>query len=335
MGYRRQLRPRAVKGSLDELLEGVTSREQWKAAESLSGSVLERVEIHGDQYVLKHLHVDDDWIQRAQGDLYTRPVIMWRSGLFDALPDCLDHTIVDVAAGLGRNGWGAAILMRDVSPWMVPVAEGTIPVEQHLRFLDHMAELHAHFWGFTDDVGLMPLGNRFFSLSPIMAEYEVGRGSPDPVPNMVTAGWENFTAEAPAAAKIVLPLLANPYPLCEALERGPQTLIHNDWKAGNLGSLPDGRTVVLDWAFPGAAPWSLDLGWYLAVNNELLPHSKEEAIAAYRSSLLSRDVDVVDWWDRQLECGLLGALVYLGWSKTGAELAWWDDRVRGAVRYLP
>ena len=328
------LRARPVKSSVDELLKGVTFREEWKTEESRSGSMLERVVIDGQRFVLKHLHVDDDWIQRAQGDLFTRPVIMWRSGLFDALPDCIDHTIVDVAAGFGRNGWGAALLMRDVSPSMVSIEAGKFRLHQHLRFLDHMAQLHAHFWGFEDTIGLMPMGNRFFTLAPIMADYEVARGSPDPVPNMVTTGWQAMADESPDAARVVLPLLENPFPLCDALSRGPQTLIHDDWKAGNLGSHPDGRTILLDWAFPGAAPWSLDLGWYLAVNNELLPQSKEDSIEAYREALGRSGVDANDSWDEQLECGLLGALVYLGWSKTGDELAWWANRVERGARYL-
>jgi len=329
-----RLVPRSVRGSVEELLGSATAREAWKNADSLSGSVLERVVIDGEPYVLKHLHVDDDWIQRAQGDLVTKPVVAWRSGLFDALPRCFDHTIVDVAAGLGRNGWGAAILMRDVSPSMVPVAGGRIPLDQHVRFLDHMAELHAHFWGFVDTIGLMPMGNRFFMLTPTMAAYEVAHGSEDPVPNMVTAGWQSMADESPDAARVLLPLLDNPFPLASELEQGPQTLVHSDWKAGNLGSHPDGRTVLLDWAFPGAAPWSIDLGWYLAVNCDLLPHSKEDAIETYRQSLLRRGVDVADWWERQLECGLLAAMFFLGWSKTGAELEWWADRIPRGARYL-
>src|SRR5438445_9216430 len=111
-----------IAASHDELLEGAVREPMTKPGDSLSGSHFERVVIDGEPYVLKHLHVDDDWIQRAQGDLVTKPVVMWRSGLFGALPSCFDHTIVDVAAGLGRNGWGAAILMRDVSFAMVPVA---------------------------------------------------------------------------------------------------------------------------------------------------------------------------------------------------------------------
>lgn len=120
----------------------------------------------------------------------------------------------------------------------------------------------------------------------------------------------------------------------EALARSPATLVHSDWKAGNLGSLPDSRTILLDWAFPGRAPPCVDLAWYLAVNCERLPHSKEEAIDHYRRCLEGQGIDTSEWWEEQLELSLLGALVLLGWSKTGAELAWWEERTGRALPYL-
>jgi hypothetical protein len=326
--------PKPVKGSLDEILLGVSSREPLSSADSLSGSLLERVVIDGERFVLKHLHVDDDWIQRAQGDLYSRPLIMWSSGLFDDLPGSIDHTIVDVAVGLGRNGWGAAILMRDVSPSMVQVADGSIPLEQHLGFLDHMADLHAHFWGFRDTMGLAPRDNLYYMLGPQMASLEAARGEPDPVPSMVPGGLARMAEESPTLAKIVSPLLDQPAPLVAAQRKGPQTLVHSDWKAGNLGTHPDGRTVVLDWAFPGEAPAPADLAWYIAVNCDLLPHSKEDTIAAYKEALERRGIDTTGWWEEQLELALLAQVVMLGWSKTGAELAWWEDRVPRALRFL-
>ncbi|MGH7860203.1 MAG: aminoglycoside phosphotransferase, partial [Candidatus Binatia bacterium] len=99
--------------------------------------------------------------------------------------------------------------------------------------------------------------------------------------------------------------------------------------------LHDGRTVLLDWAFPGRAPAATDLAWYVAVNCDLLPHSKEDAIEAYRESLERRGVDTTGpWWSEQLELALLGAFQMLGWSKSGAELEWWADRTLRAVPYL-
>jgi hypothetical protein len=328
------LTPRTTKSSLEELLGGDSAREQWKTSESLSGSMLERVVIDGEPYVVKHLHVDDDWIQRVQGDLFTKPLEMWRSGLFDALPPSIDHTIVDVASGLGRNGWGCAILMRDVSPTMLRIEDGLIPMDLHLRFIDHMAALHAHFWGFEDTVGLFPMGNRYFSLTPLMSKIEAERGGTDAVPKLVGEGWERIRDVAPGIAKILLPLLDDPYPLVDAQARGPQTLIHSDWKAGNLGAHDDGRTVLLDWAFPGQAPGSLDIAWYVAVNCDLLPQTKEDTIAGYRNALGRHGVEVGSWWDEWMDLGLLGLAVMMMWSKDGDELAWWEDVVPRTARYL-
>ena len=105
--------------------------------------------------------------------------------------------------------------------------------------------------------------------------------------------------------------------------------MHGDWKFGNLGSHPDGRTVLLDWAWPGRSGACTDLAWYLAVNCDRLPETKEDAIAAYRASLERRGVDTGAWWAQQLELALVGAFVQLGWSKTGnpAELDWWTARI--------
>ena len=43
----------------------------------------------------------------------------------------------------------------------------TIPcrLDQHLRFLEHMATLHATFWGWNDTVGLTPDMHRFAEFS--------------------------------------------------------------------------------------------------------------------------------------------------------------------------
>ena len=92
--------------------------------------------------------------------------------------------------------------MRDVSPGMVPEGSSTIPLDQHLRFLDHMAELHAAFWGWRDGLELMPMGNRYLELNPLVAQIEAGLGGTDPVPRMLVEGWAAFAREAPRAAVV-------------------------------------------------------------------------------------------------------------------------------------
>ena len=79
-----------------------------------------------------------------------------------------------------------------------------------------------------------------------------------------------------------MPLALDPGPLVQALETTPQTLVMGNWKLDNLGTDPEGRTILLDWEMPGRGPALTDLAWYLAINCRRLPHSKEEAIATYR-----------------------------------------------------
>ena len=173
---------------------------------------------------------------------------------------------------------------------------------------------------------------------PQQGASERARGGTAPVPTqLVPEGWERFAERVPDAAAIVTDLLAEPSPLVMGLTATPQTLVHGDWKAGNLGSHPDGRTILLDWAIPGIAPGCLDLAWYVCLNRARLPGSKEAAIATYRDGLERHGVDTTDWWDRQLSLSLLGIMLILGWEKALAEadeLGWWEQRVLEGVRWL-
>jgi hypothetical protein len=324
-----------VAESVEELLSGATYRAPMnKTSDSLSGSTFEQVVIDGSQYVVKHLHVDDDWVARATGDLRCRPLLVWRAGILRQLPRSIDHCIAAVAGGLGRGGLGAALLLRDASVDLLAEGDESMTLQQHEQFVQHMADLHVAFWGWKDTIGLQPLGNRLFELSPFTSDVEADLGGCDVVPPLIRPGWERLLNDAPFSGQLVWDLLADSSPLLEPISRGPQTFIHGDLKAGNLGCTPDGRTVLLDWAVPGQAPGLLDLTWYLAVNCDRIPESKEQTIDRYREALEHRGVQTADWWDEQLALALIFGFVQMGWSKQGAELAWWDARVRDAASFL-
>ncbi len=321
----------AVAGSLDELLAGATAREPFTSTDGKSGVPMERVVVDGERYVVKHLSIDGDWIMRATGDVACRPLLVWRSGLLADVPAVIDHCFVGVAA----EPRGAALLLRDVSPHLVPEGDAPIPLDQDLRFLDHMAQLHAAFWDWDDTIGLAPLANRYATFTEHTAACEEALGSGAEVPRIALEGWRRLPDVAPRYAETVLPLLRTADPLVAALERTPQTFLHGDWKMGNLGSHPDGRTILLDWAVPGRAPACVELAWYLALNRRRLPQTKEATIEAYRGALTRHGVDTDPWWDRQLALALLGAALQFGWEKAydePDELAWWEERaVTGAA----
>ena len=168
--------------------------------------------------------------------------------------------------------------------------------------------------------------------------YAVTRLGGDCLPRLIGQGWALLGDVAPRAAAVAVPLSVDPGPLVEALWRTPQTFVHGNWKLDNLGTDPDGRTVVLDWELPGRGPALSDLAWYLAINCRRLPQSKEDAAAVYRAALERHGIDTAPWWDRQLALCLLGALVQFGWEKGFGgyddELAWWEARAVEGSRLL-
>ncbi len=103
---------------------------------------MERVVIAGQPYVLKHLDLADDWTMRASGCLRGAPLMLWERGILARVPSCFNQPVVGVAAEASAGGprsGGCALLMHDVTPWLVPVTDEPISLGQHLRFLQHMS----------------------------------------------------------------------------------------------------------------------------------------------------------------------------------------------------
>ena len=328
--------PRALAPSVDALVDGASERAPMTSTDSKSGARFERVVIGGERFVLKHVDRSDDWIMRQTGDLGCWPVRVWESGVLDLVPPTIEPTVV----GAARDGRGGAVLMRDVSEWMVPADGSPLPDDQHERFLAHLASFHAATWGWRDDVGLLPIGNRYLFFSPTALAAERALGDAAAVPAIGRDGWARLAEVDATMHATLMALHVDPWPLVDALEASPCAFLHGDWKVGNLGSLPDGRTVLVDWSMPGCGPPTAELAHYLALNSARLPvgHTKDDAIDCYRDALEREGVDTEPWWERQLALSLLAVMLLLGWEKAhdpiGDERAWWSARVTGGVALL-
>jgi hypothetical protein len=243
-----------------------------------------------------------------------------------------------VATGLGRNGWGAAILMRDLSDAMVPPGDDVLSTEQHVSLIDDLAALSARMWGWKDDVGLVPLETRWTWFNHASLAVEEHRGWPDPVPKIAFDGWQRFAKRAPEDVFAAIDALRrDPGPMVAAFRETPLTFVHGDWKLGNLGTTADGRTALIDWTYPGEGPCCYELAWYLAINRARMPISKVATIEHFRSSLARHGIDTADWFERQLALSLLASLVVFGWEKAlgeDDEFAWWCDRAREGASCL-
>lgn len=327
-----------VAASVDELLAGATDRQPFDPDDGKSGSTFEKVTIDGERYFVKTLSYDGDWIMRITGDRDLRPLRIWQAGIMHQTPACIDSTLVGMTVeGEGQSA-RLTMLMHDIAEWLVPEGDTVVSEEQHLGFVDHLAALAVGFWGWTDTLGLTPLEHRarFFAPDNIAPEL----ADPDahlPVLRVADEGWHRLPERAPALHELATAIHADPAPLASALRRTPSTFVHGDWKMGNLGTHPDGRTILLDWAYPGEGPGAWDLAWYLALNAARIPLSKEDSIEAYRAGFERRGIDTEGWFDTQVALSLLGIGVCFGWEKAmgGAdELAWWENAAIAGARLL-
>jgi Phosphotransferase enzyme family len=328
-----------VARSRAELLAGAESSVEVERSDGKSGSIFELVTIDGQPHFAKTLGYRTDWIMRVTGDRDLRTLKIWRAGIMRDAPAEIDHAVVGMAFDGDAENEDAmlTILMRDIGEHLFDEGDATISLDDHLGLIDGLAALSAHYWGFTDDIGLTTMEERIRFFAPDNIAAEVAVADP-PVPIRVAAqGWPRLAERAPELSELLTAIHVAPKPLADAMRATPPTFLHGDWKLGNLGRHPDGRTILLDWAYPGSGPVLWELAWYLALNSARLPISKEDTIEALRAALERRGVSTAGWFDRQLDLCLLGIAACFGWEKAmgdDAELRWWEDRALRGARHL-
>ncbi len=323
-------------GPVAELLARASTVEALRPSDGKSGSAFARLWVGGERYFLKRVSRAADWIMRVTGDRVHRGYRIWQAGVMDAAPACIDHAVV--AMQLDGTGDDAVLstLMRDVGEHLVPEGDSLVPPAQHHGFVEHMAEMSAAFWGWRDSVGgLTSVAERLRFFAPDNIAAELLLESVPPPLAAADRGWRLLADRSPLLWALAEAVHAQPSLLGEPLAATPSTFLHGDWKMGNLGSHPDGRTILLDWAYPGCGPACWDLCWYLALNRARLPESKEATIARFRAALERCGVSTAEWWQAQLDLCTAGIMATFGWEKAlgdEAELRWWEDQVDGALR---
>jgi hypothetical protein len=329
-------------------------REVMTSVDSATGATLERLVLPGTlegavRYVVKRLQPRGDWIGRATNDERMREYRLATDGIYPALPS----GISTANAGAVELPNGAALIMYDVAPALVPPGDAPISEEQLTRSLEALARLHSTFYSFPArlmaGLGLCTPASWLTVLAPATAEREAATTPRDPVTPHILPGWDAFARLAPDAWAVVGPLLADPMPLVRGLRACPDTLVHGDAKLGNLGFTGE-QVILLDWSLTLRAPGAIDLGWYLAVNSARLPVPREAAIETYRAARVEagRLPSSGEQWERELALSLLAGTVRLGWAKAlgassddpatsareQAELAYWSSAALTGQRWL-
>jgi len=321
--------------AVSELLAGASFRETVSPADGKSTAVFERVSIDGQWYFLKRLSPDTDWIMRSTGDRVHRPYLVWAAGIMDRVPACIDPAVVAMEIEGEGDAAELRILMPDVAADLVPEGDAPVPRAQHERFIDHMAQLCAAFWGFEDTVGgLTTMAERLrcFCAANVARELAVAE-PPGPIA-AADVGWRELRSRSVLLTAVANAIWDDPSLLTVPLAATPVTFLHGDWKMGNLGSHSDGRTILLDWALPGSGPACWDLCWYVALNRARLPETKEATITRFGAALEQHGIATGGWFGAQLDLCVIGMMAVFGWEKAlgdEEELRWWERRVAEAA----
>ena len=318
------------------MLAGASAREAVSPTDGKSSSTFERLRIDGERYFLKRVSPASDWVMRASGDHVHRPYLVWTAGVMDRVPGCIDHAVVAMEVEGSGDDAELSVLMRDVGAYLVPEGNAPIPLGQHEGFVDHLAQLCAVFWGFEDATGeLTTMAERLRLFSAANVARELAVAVPPGTIAAADAGWRALRRRSVLLSELATAVWDDPSVLTGPLAATPATFLHGDWKMGNLGTHPDGRTILVDWSLPGAGPACWDLCWYLALNRARLPETKEATIGRFRAALERHGVATQAWFGAQLDLCLIGAMVTFGWEKAlgdEGELRWWERQVADAAR---
>jgi hypothetical protein len=311
---------------------GIRGKETPFAHDGYSGAAMSRIQDGGCAYIIKRVSRTEDWIIQMTSDHSLREAQIAVSGLLSELPPGLRSPSIDAA----RDGDGFALLMHDLTPYLLPTA-GLLDESTADLVLQRTAAMHARFWDAppAQDIGWCGLQGRLLMLSEDAGER---LRDADLMQIGFAAGWERFHAAAPVpVSALVRRIQRDPKPLLRVLSQLPQTLLHNDVKVANL-AIQDETLWMFDWALAGVGPVSFELAWVLAVNSSRLPWSLEATISRYRDHLnreLGRPVDPEEW-AMQRAATLICGIVMFGWAKAddAAELNWWCEGAMKAAGTL-
>jgi hypothetical protein len=310
---------------LGRRVEAVELLPRGADASAYSGSAIEAARVNGDgwqvELLLKRISAEWDYFMRVTEDKRGREVLVWQTGLLDRLPPEVGHAYVACCAD-GEQRW--AILMRDVSQSLLS-SRPPLSLAEHRIMLDALAALHATFWddphAAAPEDGFNHAWHHYHIISPDAAAREADGGAV--MPRIVRDGWERLPQVVDGElAATLLALTNDPQPLVDALERLPQTVVHADVRAANLG-LELGerpRLLILDWALVGRGVAALDMIWYLAGLGISEPHERQALVEHYRAAL-ERRLGVRfahTWWQAMLDLSMLGGLIRYGWIASRA-----------------
>jgi hypothetical protein len=285
------------------ILDEAVERMPIDGHDGRSGAAVERVRLgDGRRLVVKRLHPDTDLTMRLTGDTVGREYVLWREGMFDALPAGIGHAIVD--------GWQAdgetVVVMRDLGAAMRGWND-LVSWSEHERLMAALVSMHEALARF-ESPALCPLVDRVALLSPVTMR-AVTDTTENPLPMLIVRGWERFPDLVPPdVAAAVRAVHEVPAAFAARFGAQPCTVVHADAAHVNVG-FEERQVTLLDWALTTWGPPALELIPYLTASAASVDVSREEIIASYRMAAGA------GYDDDAVHLALFLGLVELGWNR--------------------
>jgi hypothetical protein len=315
--------------------------------------------------VLKYAEPLAGWLGAVSDDTRIREAQIAASGLLADLPrGIVTPTLAVAFRGPRSQPTGAALLMRDVQPYLEPhpyrTPPGMLPPSA-LALTERLAHLHARYWNDPrlDDsaLGLMSPERALLVTGPLGVAERLMAGDPLPYLTIADESWRDFfTLAGVDASAQFRAIMAEPERITRAIHHLPRTLVHGDVWGPNMGWLParDGaprRLLLLDWALALAGPAPYDILWQCGIWPTVSP---TRLLAFYHAKLAralrarGHRLDVATWLALSdagylrtvLTCGeglarlALSAPAGSARSSALAWLRWWISRALRAADRL-
>ncbi|MGI9601654.1 MAG: phosphotransferase family protein [Acidimicrobiales bacterium] len=149
-----------------------------------------------------------------------------------------------------------ALLIEDMGEGEVHDMTSPPSPDRLQTVLEHLAQLHAHFWGETGLVGRISSGKTVTDIPLVQRHVSRSRAVP--------ACLERWPEMAGSAHEDMLREAIERFPDDVARLNRPITMIHGDPRSDNMMFYDDGTLAILDWAMPSFADPGYDLGYVIS-----------------------------------------------------------------------
>ncbi|MGK0467910.1 phosphotransferase [Clostridium sp.] len=249
-----------------------------------------------DKYFLKEVDLSEDWLSLRSADT-GREFYILRDIINSPLWDIVDNPYIAIAKEHNKY----ALLMNDLSKQFNQIQKTNIPNELNIKTL---AKIHASFWSdttLTDKPYLLNLQG-YFEMLGANDKYQ---HTQQKIGLMVLNGWKKVEDLIP---KETMLFLHNYKVNAKRFSHLPCTFIHGDFRPTNFAYDSKGdKLTLIDFAFSGFAPCTVDLFWYIATTT-WLGVDYDETINLYKYHLENEIGKLPESvWNELLSVGILSA----------------------------